>query len=366
MQLHFCDSCGRPLSEGALARGEAIERDGETICRACELKAKAAKPAPAAKSGPLAEYAEKVWKCKSCGIPITALDLIEGRAARLGDDVECVRCKGAAPVVTHAAAAPAPSVRAPRKSVALPAAPKAALHSAAYMAQAQKEERRPILPIILIAIVLPMFALSLWYAISAQAKLNETTARTQNAPEPQPRKQQPREKLEPEVEDSGKAVNKPQPAKPDDPPKEDLLPEAAIKDLAAVEEQIARETINKLESRDLAVVWEGLIEAGSRRLIATRPWVRALLKDSDARTRAFACTVCAMLSDTAVLSYIEDMAQNDKSQEVRDSAHRARARLVGKATRDLSDMRPEELESLRKQIEEEITRQKSGAGHGGR
>lgn len=67
-----------------------------------------------------------------------------------------------------------------------------------------------------------------------------------------------------------------------------------------------------------------------------------------------------------MLSYIEDMAQNDKSQEVRDSAHRARARLVGKATRDLSDMRPEELESLRKQIEEEITRQKSGAGHGGR
>lgn len=366
MQLHFCDSCGRPLSEGALARGEAIERNGETICRACELKAKAVKPAPAAKSGPLAEYAEKVWKCKSCGIPITALDLIEGRAARLGDDVECVRCKGATPAATHVAAAPAPSVRAPRKSVALPAAPKAASHSAAYMAQAQKEERRPILPIVLIAIILPMFALSLWYAISAQAKLNETTARGQNTPEPEPRKPRPREKLEPEEGTPSKPANVQEPTKPTEPTKEESLPEAAIKELAAIEDQLSRETIVKLESRDLAVVWEGLIEAGSRRLIATRPWVRALLKDSDARTRAFACTVCAMLSDTAVLSYIEDMAQNDKSQEVRDAAHRARARLVGKATRDLSDMRPEELESLRRQIEEEIKRQKAGGGDGGK
>lgn len=368
MQLLFCDSCGRPLSEGALARGEAIERNGDTICQACEAKKKASKPAPAAVSGPLAHYAEAVWKCKSCGIPITALDLIEGRAARIGDETECVRCRGSASSgAPPVAAAVAPSVRMPKRSAALPAAPKPASHSAAYVAQAQREERRPVLPIVLIAIVLPMFALSLWYAISTQAKLNEATTRGNSEVAKDPPKARLREVLDPPPE---KPANVPaetgETAKPPEAPKEEGLPANALKELAAIEDQISRETITKLESRDLAVVWEGLIEAGSRRLIATRPWVRALLKDSDARTRAFACSVSAMLSDTAIISVIEDMAQNDKSQDVRDAAHRARARLIGKATRDLSDMRPEELEALRKQIEEEIKRQKTGAGNGGR
>lgn len=361
MQLLVCDSCGRPLSEGALARGEAVERGAETICRACDLKAKAAKPAPAAASGPLAHYAETVWKCKSCGIPITALDLIEGRAARTGEEVECVRCRASAP----AAAAPLPvSARLPKRSAAMPAAPRPASRSAAFVAEAHKEERRPILPIVLIVIVLPMFALSLWYAISAQAKLNETTAQAKNAPPEGERKQRPKEILEPERDTPSNAppTNAEQPKPTPEQPKPEGIPASAIKDLAAIEDNLARDTIVKLESRDLAVVWEGLIEAGSRRLIATRPWVRALLGDSDARTRAFACTVSAMLSDTAALPAIEDLAESDKSQDVRDAAHRARARLVGKATRDLSDMKPDELEALRKQIEEEIKRQKAGGG----
>jgi hypothetical protein len=370
MQLLFCDSCGRPLSEGALARGEATEHNGDTICQACEAKKKAFGPAPSAASGPLAHYAEIVWKCKSCKIPITALDLIEGRAARISDEVECVRCRGSAspnasPVAAVSVAAP--SVRAPKRSKVLPATPRTTSHSSVYVAQAQREERRPVLPIVLIAIVLPMFALSLWYAISAQAKLNDVTTRGNSEAAQGPPKARPREMLDSPPE---KPANTPaetgETAQTPEAVKEEGLPAGALKDLAAIEDQIARETITKLESRDLAVVWEGLIEAGSRRLIATRPWVRALLKDSDARTRGFACSVSAMLSDTSIISVIEDMAQNDKSQDVRDAAHRARARLIGKATRDLSDMRPDELEALRKQIEQEIQRQKSGAGHDGR
>ncbi len=364
MQLLFCDSCGRPLSEGALARGEAVERNGDTFCSACEAKTKSAKVASAAASGPLAHYAETVWKCRSCGIPITALDLIEGRASRSGDEVECTRCRAQAPASQSVAAVPIqPSIRAPRRSAALPAAARPASKSAAYVAEAQKEERRPILPVVLFVIVLPMFALSLWYAISAQAKLNETSAQLKNAPsnDETPRSR-PREILEdnPKQPSNAPPANRDEPTKAQEPPKSEGLPASAIKDLAAIEENLARDTIIKLESRDLAVVWEGLIEAGSRRLIATRPWVRALLKDSDARTRAFACGVCAMLSDTQALTTIEEMAQSDASQDVRDAAHRARARLVGKATRDLSDMKPEELEALRKQIEEEIKRQKAG------
>lgn len=368
MQLLVCDSCGRPLSEGALARGEAVERGAETICRACDLKARTAKPPAAADSGPLAHYAQTVWKCKSCGIPITALDLIEGRAARIGDEVECVRCRAAVPAPVSAPAAPV-SARVPRRSAALPAAAlpagaRPASKSAAYVAEAHKEERRPILPIVLIAIVLPMFALSLWYAISAQARLNESTAQAKNAPPEGERRPRPREMLEPERDAPANTppTNTEQPKSTPEQPKPEVMPASALKDLAAIEDNLARDTIVKLESRDLAVVWEGLIEAGSRRLIATRPWVRALLGDSDARTRAFACTVCAMLSDTNALLTIEEMAESDKSQDVRDAAHRARARLVGKATRDLSDMKPDELEALRKQIEEEIKRQKAGGG----
>lgn len=372
MQLLFCDSCGRPLSEGALARGEASERDGETICRACETKAKSARESAARQtSGPLDRYAEKVWKCRGCGIPITALDLIEGRASRLGDDVECVRCRQAAPAPVNAApvnAAPSMVLPAAPAAPTLPSArrpqaPRAASRSAAYLAEARKEERRPVLPIVLIAIVLPMFALSVWYAISTQQKLYEVSSQRSNEPQETAR-QRPREALTPEEalppKPTPPAQEQPKaPAEMPAPPRPSVPP-PVLEELASIEREAAAPTIRKLESRDLAVVWEGLIEAGSRRLIATRPWVRALLRDSDTRTRALACRVSSLLEDATALGDIDKLAESDPSPDVRDAAHLARARLLGKATRELADMKPDELEALRRQIEEEIKRQKAG------
>ncbi len=36
MNLHFCDVCNESVPEGDLARGEAVERAGRTVCRRCE------------------------------------------------------------------------------------------------------------------------------------------------------------------------------------------------------------------------------------------------------------------------------------------------------------------------------------------
>src|SRR5690606_3822415 len=98
MLLQFCDKCGRPLSEGCLARGEAVERNGETICSHCisSEQTKAAVRAETARAnepeGPLGHYEKAVWSCESCGIPVTALDLIEGRASRVRGMLRCSRC----------------------------------------------------------------------------------------------------------------------------------------------------------------------------------------------------------------------------------------------------------------------------------
>jgi len=369
MQLLVCDSCGRPLSEGAVARGDAFERGNETICKACDTRAKAAKPAIPAASvrGPLAHYEQSVWKCQSCGIPVNAIDLIEGRAMRRGEEVQCSRCAQPAPAPVAETRAPEPvSMRAPRRSalhsVAASMPKSSASRSAVFVAEARKEERRPVLPIVLIAIVLPMFALSLWYAISTQQKLNEATAQAGNSEFQVPRAERPRESLDDGSANPRPANSETKPSPPPETPRNEapVIPPAVLNELAGLEKDLAADSIKKLESRDLAVVWEGLIEAGSRRMIAARPWVRALLRDTDARTRALACRVCGLLSDSEALGTLDSLAQADPSADVRDAAHLARARLVGKATRELSDMKPEELEALRKQIEDELKRHKGG------
>src|SRR5690606_7283837 len=166
MLLQFCDQCGRHLSEGAIARGEAVERNGETVCAQCMARVPVRAP-KAVEAGPLGDYTSAVWHCESCGIPVNALDLIEGRATRVGGALQCSRC--GAPRATTAAASP------PAQRPSLPrAAPVAAARSQParqpnvradeFLAGARREQRRPVLPILLFVIVLPMFAVSLWFA----------------------------------------------------------------------------------------------------------------------------------------------------------------------------------------------------------
>ncbi|MCZ7606881.1 MAG: hypothetical protein M5U25_12615 [Planctomycetota bacterium] len=212
MLLQFCDKCGRPLSEGCLARGEAIERKGELICSACVAREQASTAVQAAAQqdpGPLGVYQQAVWSCESCGIPVTALDLIEGRASRVGGVLKCSRC---APVAQAAHSAPAattpprpepartlPPRAAPNLPRRAPTAPRLS-HTAAenYVAEATTEQKRPILPIVMFAIILPMFAVSLYFAVSSQIKLNEVMSGKVEENAPDRRNRRPQEALHPE------------------------------------------------------------------------------------------------------------------------------------------------------------------------
>jgi hypothetical protein len=391
MLLQFCDKCGRPLSEGCLARGEAVERHGELVCSNCVSVEQAKQAVRAAQettqdtTGALGHYEQAVWSCESCGIPVTALDLIEGRASRAGGELKCSRC---APVGATRAmpAAPAPTPvlsSASRrgqvpfstsKKAPIPAAPRkpiavltraAAAPADAYVEQAKTEQRRPIIPIIVFAIVMPMFAVSLYFAVTSQVKLNEVLSSKGNtADEPVDRRQRrPQERLEPDadsprLEPEPKVEEKPAPPEPAKGPAKKILPTEVIDDLVGIERDLAAPVIAKLQSSDLAVVWEGLIEAGSRRLIATRPYVRGLLGDKDDQTRALACRVCGMLSDREALLKLTRMVEQDPIEAVQIEARKARDRLTGEATRDIRDLSDAEIEEMLRDLKRELERRK--------
>ncbi|MCC7509119.1 MAG: hypothetical protein IT464_07065 [Planctomycetes bacterium] len=379
MLLQFCDKCGRPLSEGAIARGEAVERDGETICSNCVAKQPVRTP-EAAEPGPLGEYHSAVWHCEGCGIPVTALDLIEGRASRLGGVLSCSRCTAARKdptAETERRVLPKPPAMPARPAESLPRVMPAATRpqptraAEEFVAGARQDQRRPILPIVLIIIVLPMFAVSLWFAVTSQQRLNEMAAERGNQ---SPDRGQPTQRSN-RVRDAGPPADtptgenpggeKPPDNRPTGPTPAPAQPDAPIPlaadvadDLVAIENELAAPVIAKLQSTDLGQVWDGLIEAGSRRLIATRPYVRALLGVQDDETRVIACRVCAMLDDKLALPELTRLADSDPSEAVATEARKARDRLTGQSTREVRDMTDAELEKLVKELQEELKRRK--------
>jgi hypothetical protein len=389
MQLSFCDKCSRPLSEGSVARGEAVDRDGDLVCAQCVAREQAsvkaaAVPAPGVPK-PLVEYAHAVWNCDGCGIPVTALDLIEGRASRHPSGLMCVRCMplGAQPAARVEAKhqpviVPPQPAQEPRPEARLPSArklpvsvrkPQPARPAAEeFVREAKGEEKRPILPILLFAIVMPMFAISLYFAVTSQQKLNEVMAGRGNEEKPDRRNERPRDVLTPEnppantpaQPDKPPPVETAPPVKPDQPPQPPAptMSTEVARELAAIEQQLAEPVILQLQSKSLADVWEGLIAAGSRRLIATRPFVRALLREPDDNTRALACRVCGVLADREALVALDNMIENDPSEAVKLEARKAKGRLTGSATREVKDMTDSELEEYLRALQRELERRK--------
>lgn len=379
MLLQFCDKCGKPLSEGAIARGEAIERDGETICAHCQSKETVRKP-DAVETGPLGEYHAAVWHCEGCGIPVTALDLIEGRASRVGGVLSCSRCasvraqKGSDPVFVsqdsrQSAAAlrkqgltPSARPSLPRAPIAKPTPARAATE---FVAEASKDQRKPVLPVVLFVIVLPMFAVSLWFAISAQSKLSEMAAQRNTEPErrrPLPDEPEPRRDPTPRIDNTSvEKPDKPQPEQPTPPdagPSPVPLPPDVQADLLGIERDLAAPVLAKLRSSDPGEVWQGLIEAGSKRLIAARSQVRALLASRDDDIRAVACRVCAVLDDREALVELARIAEQDPNEAVKIEARKARDRMAGISTRETKDMTDAELEELIRELQEELKRRR--------
>jgi hypothetical protein len=371
-----------------------VDRKGELICAPCigkeqtQATVREAQKAEQDTTGPLGHYEQAVWSCDSCGIPVTALDLIEGRAARVSGMIRCTRCSPAQ-TARPAPPVPAPPAPAPRAALARPAAPSrpapratlprpvAANAAEAYVAQASMEQKRPVLPVVMFAIVLPMFAVSLYFAVSSQVKLNDAMAAQNKQLEalPDPRSRRPVEELTPERERPVQPGNTsytppvhtdpdPIPTRPPEdlsaaPPKRPLPPDV-LADLAGVETALAKPVIALLQSSDRAEVWQGLIAAGAQRLIAARPFVRALLRDQDDQLRAVACRVTGMLQDEDALGLLGRMVEQDPSEPVRLEARKARDRMTGKASRDIRDMTDAELSEMIRDLQRELQRRKGG------
>jgi hypothetical protein len=271
--------------------------------------------------------------------------------------LHCSRCAAAQPARAPAAQAEvAPQAAASRRvplKVSRPSAER-------FVQEVKREERRPVLTIVLFAVVLPMFAVSVYFAISYQFKLGEALA-GRNAAENAPDKslERPFDMLEPGIgSEAEPASNAPvEPPKPPEPLQ--MTPEVA-RELAEIEQQLANPVIMQLQSKELPDVWEGLISAGSRRYIATRPFVRRLLREPDDNTRALACRVCALLDDKESLPELDRMAESDPSEDVRIEARKAKGRLTGVATREIEDMSSEELEKYARELQKEIERRKAG------
>jgi hypothetical protein len=375
MRLSFCDSCGKPLSEGAVARGDAIERksgaETELVCSACVADEQSAPQA--GHTGPLGAYEEAIWSCEGCGIPVQALDFIEGRASRLGGRIRCARCKPAEPAsTTPAEPKPKPAPRRPPAPVrpgSIRHSPNAAKE---FVQTASKGERRPVVPIVLFTVVLTMFAVSMYFAISSQQRYNQLMANRDNTETPErttpPRRETPTEGSVPPLQvdvppaPAGESDRDPppDPAPRPAPTSAETVPIPAdvAEDLVAIERDLAAPVIRKLQSEKLSEVWEGLITAGSRRLVVTRPFVRRLLEDSDDDTRLLACRVAGLLEDREALPLLARLADADPDEQVRIEARQARDRMLGVASREVRDMTDAELEELLTELQAELERRR--------
>lgn len=236
-----------------------------------------------------------------------------------------------------------------------------------FVAEAKTEQRRPVLPILLFVIVLPMFAVSLWFAISAQNRLSEMAAQRGNEPErsrPAPEEPAPRREPPPRIDNTSvEKPENPQPEQPKPTPPETApapvpLPADVQADLLGIERDLAAPVLAKLRSSDPGEVWQGLIEAGSKRLIAARSQVRALLASRDDDIRAAACRVCAMLDDREALVELGRMAEHDPNEAVKIEARKARDRMAGISTRETRDMTDAEIEELIRELQDELKRRR--------
>lgn len=374
-----CKKCGRPLSEGAVARGDAIEDGSGMICTSCHESSPVIETAP---SSALSQYDNAVWSCESCGIPVNALDMIEGRANKVDGRIVCGRCVKAksarsepvlvselkkeepavSGLISGKARAFANSGRTLNKAVATPRKSLSAKED--YVAKAEADSKKPMLPVVLFAIILPMFAVSLYFAVMSQQQLNDM--RQQNATadglddgaDRPPQARPIPELLVPDKLDQ-KDETKPIVTAPEyTPTREKPLTEKTVAGLSDIETELAGPVNSLLESDELADVWEGLIQAGSQRLIASRPWVRRLLADQDDSTRALSAHVCGLLSDDKALPLLDSMAKKDPSSDVRMQARKAKARLIGNATREPSDFSTNGLERLLRDLKKELDRRK--------
>ncbi|MHC4840567.1 MAG: HEAT repeat domain-containing protein [Planctomycetota bacterium] len=355
-----------------------MEESGALTCTTCHQTPEIKRPEEPAERPPaasvLARYDNAEWSCDSCGIPVNALDLIEGRASKTGGRMVCSRCAGSVgarqEAISDEKAPPKRSLPTPAaltgsgRAMAMPR--KSVSNEASFTAKAEAESKRPMLPIVLFAIILPMFAVSLYFAVMSQQKLNEMQLENASAEKADDSTERRRPAPEPLIPDNRGSIQPDNKEEPDPQPevpratsaKDNPINASAVKDLAEIEQDMARPVNALLESDDLADVWEGLVQAGSQRLIACRPWVRRLLSDQDDKTRALSAHVCGLLEDDDALPILDTMVDKDPSGQVRMQARKARSRLTGQATRELSDFSTEELENLLQELKEELSRRK--------
>ncbi len=378
MELLRCDSCGRPLSEGALRRGDAERRGVLLACRTCLAVEAGGQRLPVDENSPNARAWEQWYASQGAQTDTEPTRVIEPEFPRkpAGASHNGSASKPPVPVL------PKPRSNRDRKITAkLPAArPREAASPVAAAAQV----RSPFMlaAMILLAVVLPAFAVSLWIAISGQGeqqrlrgelelakartldergefhrrinmlegRLTEIERAARQQPASQPQHAQP-----PAPAPSNQPAPPPTAPPPEPTASRSVLPTEPLSDaereqLDGHEQELAKQlTMGLVEATSPAARMLILGDVMTHRAIAAASSVRVFLKSAHSGERAMAAIVLGMLGDREALEQLRAIAGADEVREVRGAATEAINRISGRAPpdglRSISDQSLQELEA---------------------
>ena len=318
MEFLRCDSCSKPLGEGAVGRGEATRRGKLVICKSCDESVGTPEKTESTSETSL------TLQCSSCGCAISNIDLLEGRGFRLPTGTLCLKCLPGESSKKSSARLPA----APRKQAK--SLPRRSSVSSSRLPQIDAETSQKRSPLatpawLVMLVVLPAFGISLYTAITSQSERNELIEERNRIAErlqseldkdnsPAPRSNEPLDQYEPPTE-----VKKPEP----ETQPETGLPEDLRQAIISYEIELARPLIKQLESEDITDRLDALGRIITQRAIGATKAVRTMTRSQHQAERQLAARALGVLEDRESITTLDDMARGDDSADVRAAARHA-------------------------------------------
>ena len=403
MDILRCDSCAKPLGEGAVGRAEAFRRDSDLLlCRACvEMEGRGHSLPIAPPPEALSKWARlrRVDSEKIATDPV----LLDGQQCIIeladGTRVEgrVVKAPGMSPTIRQIAPAPVrpspqrqsltdkqpftPSMPAAKQRPRIPVLGKRPLAERRPLAartdvpaaRVNKGIRSPyaLSAILLMTIVLPAFALSLYMALLSQDENNELHRQLEKAKlEAAQRPNGVRNPIvgdpagnsdEPGVARGTVVAHSPDISKPETPsavvaltPAVLALPLEVRDQLRKKEQDIAAPVVARLASNDRGERLLAIADAIRLRAAGAAAAIRALASSDDACERQLAASALGELRDIGAdtRELLGRMANTDPSPEVQIAARRALTRLDGDTWDfDLAGFSTEELKMLERALD---------------
>jgi len=386
MKLLRCDSCGRPLPEGAVRRGEAVERGGLLVCASCLAREDEGFRLPVnviednrerfeAWYASAAEAREPGDDDTDIGLETSPIgedtDVIDPLESSRHAQATSVKPLGRADVGIGAVG-PKPGVVLPsRRSSVAASAFGGPANSRSYPEYGDRVQtsKSPymIAAVVLLAILTPAFAVALWLAIGAHAgradyqaelerertaalasrdeqfkTLHELHVRTLEA-----EKAKLQAQLAAKVGEGGVPTPTVSPANSPTVPTIPGLSDATRKALSEQERELGDRIRPRLRAITPGERMVGLTEVIRWRAVDCIPDIRPLLASEFSPERMLAAEALGKLGDRESLAALRRMSEADKVVECREVARFAIAWITGDYTQlDLARLSTPELTQL--------------------